>query len=96
VKRSPDDEGWCTVSTVGVEDVRRLLDADDEDPIIVLLQGKARVIAASEQDADEYRGALFVASRRSVLEQGGHPGDSEPELARIATILSDMADRLGA
>jgi hypothetical protein len=84
------------VSTVDVATVRRLLESDDEDPVVVLLRGKPLVIAAREQDSEEYRGALLVASRRGVLDQTGDPGDSEPELARIATILSDMADRLGA
>ncbi|GAB1513161.1 hypothetical protein [Actinophytocola sp. KF-1] len=50
------------------------------------------MIAARDQDAGEYRGALFVASRRSVLAQAGDPPDPE----RLAAILSDMADRLGA
>jgi hypothetical protein len=84
------------VSTVDVATVRRLLESDDEDPVVVLLRGKPLVIAAREQDSEEYRGALLVASRRGVLDQTGDPGDSGPELARIATILSDMADRLGA
>jgi hypothetical protein len=30
------------------------------------------------------------------MEQTGDPGDSPPNLERLATILSDMADRLGA
>ncbi len=84
------------MSTVGVDAVKRLLESDREDPVLVLLQGRPRVIAAHEQDAEEYRGALFVASRRSVLEQTGDPGDSPPELERLAAVLSDMADRLGA
>lgn len=84
------------MSTVDVDDVRRLLKSDHEDPVLVLRQGQPRVIAAHDQEAEEYRGALFVASRRSILEQTGNPGDSPPELERLATILSDMADRLGA
>ena len=83
------------MSTVDVDDVKRLMTAEHEDPVLVLLRGRPRVIAAGDQDAEEYRGALFVASRRSVLEQTGDPGDSPPELERIAAILSDMADRLG-
>jgi hypothetical protein len=88
--------GWCTVSTVGVDHVKQLLESDDEDPIVVLLRGRPLVIAASEQDTEEYRGALFVASRRGVLDQVGDPGSSQPELERLATILNDMVDHLGA
>ena len=84
------------MNTVDVDDVRRLMTSEHEDPVLVLLQGQARVIAADDEDDDEHRGALFVASRRSVLDQFGDPGDSPPELARLATILSGMADRLGA
>ena len=72
------------------------MESDHDDPVLVLLHGQPRVIDAQDQDAEENRGALFVASRRSVLEQTGDPGDSPPELSRIATILSDMADRFGA
>ncbi len=84
------------MSTVDVDDVKRLMQSDHEDPVLVLLRGQPRVIAAQDQDTEENRGALFVASRRSVLEQAGDPGESAPELASIATMLSDMADRLGA
>ena len=84
------------MSTVDVDDVRRLLESGHEDPVLVLVRGRPQVIAAHEQDTEEYRGGLFIASRRSVLEQSGDPGDSPQELERLATILSDMADRLGA
>lgn len=84
------------MSTVDIDDVKQLMTSGHEDPVLVLLQGQPRVIAAHEQDAEENRGALFVASRRSVLEQTGDPGDSPQELERLATILSDTADRLGA
>ncbi|MBB4906124.1 hypothetical protein [Actinophytocola algeriensis] len=84
------------MTTVDVEVVERLLKSEVEDPVVVLLQGQPQVIAAHEQDTEEYRGALFVASRRSLLDQLGDPRDSPPELERIAAILSDMADRLGA
>jgi hypothetical protein len=84
------------VTTVDVDDVQRLLGSDHDDPVLVLLEGRPQVIAAADQDAEEYRGALFIASRRSVLDQSGDPGNSAPELERLATILSDMADRLGA
>jgi hypothetical protein len=92
----PNGKGWCTVSTVDVDDVKRLLVSDHEDPVLVLLQGKTRVIPAREQETEEYHGALFVASRSNLLDQVGDPGDSPPELERLAAILSDMADRLRA
>ncbi len=84
------------MSTVDVDDVKRLMASDHEDPVLVLLHGQPRVIDAQDQDAEENRGALFVASRRGVLEQAGAPGNAPAELERIATVLSDMADRLGA
>jgi hypothetical protein len=81
--------------TVTVDDVRRLFAAEVDDPVLVLRAGRAEVIDAGEQQSDEYRGSLFIASRRVLLEQTGAPADSEPELRRLAATLSEMADRLG-
>jgi hypothetical protein len=83
------------MGTVDVEDVRQLLNSDEEDPVLVLRQGKPLVIPAGRQEADEYRGSLFIASRRSILHQTGQQGTSLPELERLAAVLSEMADRLG-
>lgn len=82
------------MSTIDVSDVRRLLDSDQEDAVLVLRAGTAHVIAGQEQESPEYRGTLFLTSRRALLEQAGEP-ESEPELERLATMLSEMADRLG-
>ena len=79
------------MATVGVDDVRRLLHSDQEDAVLVLLQGRPVVITAREQETDAYRGALFIASRRNLLDQG-----SAADVERLAAVLSDMADRLGA
>jgi hypothetical protein len=84
------------MSTVEAADVRRLLDSDREDPVLVLVRGRAEVIAAGEQDTDEYRGALLITSRRTLLEQAGNQRDSLPDEEHLATTLSEMADRLGA
>ena len=84
------------MSTVDVEDVQRLLDSEHENPVMVLRQGKALVIPAGEQESDDYRGTLFLTSRRTLLEQAGPQGDSPPDLERLAVTLSAMADQLGA
>ncbi|MFC4852774.1 hypothetical protein [Actinophytocola glycyrrhizae] len=84
------------MSTVDVDDVRQLLDSDQEDPVMVLRQGKPLVIPAREQEAEEYRGTLFLTSRRTLLDQAGQQGTSLPEMQRLAVTLSAMADQLGA
>jgi hypothetical protein len=82
-------------ATIEATDVRRLLDSDLSDPVLVLRAGKPHVIASADQDSEEYRGTLFIASRRALLEQTGDPGDSPQELERLAAVLTQMADRLG-
>lgn len=82
------------MSTIDVSDVRRLLDSDQEDAVLVLREGAPHVIPSAEQDSPDYRGTLFLTSRRALLDQAGEP-ESEPELERLATMLSEMADRLG-
>jgi NADH dehydrogenase len=84
------------MSTVDVTDVQQLLDSTQEDPVLVLRQGKPMVIAAHEQEADEYRGSLFLTSRRTLLGQAGQQGGSQPDMERLAAALSAMADQLGA
>jgi hypothetical protein len=84
------------MGTVDVAVVQQLLESDQEDPVLVLLRGKPVVIAAAEQDAGEYRGALFLTSRRTLVEQAGRQGTSLPDRERLAATLSEMADLLGA
>jgi hypothetical protein len=84
------------MGTVDAVVVQRLLESDQEDPVLVLLRGKPVAIAAGEQDTDEYRGALFLTSRRTLVEQAGRQGDSLPDRERLAAALSEMADLLGA
>jgi hypothetical protein len=84
------------MGTVDAVVVRRLLESDQEDPVLVLLRGKPVVIAASEQDTDEYRGALFLTSRRTLVEQAERQGTALPDRESLAAALSEMADLLGA
>ncbi len=81
--------------TIESDDVRRLLDADD-DAVLVLIEGRALVIGRSELDDDAHRGALEVISRAELLERVGRGADlSEDDLTRQAAILDAEVSELG-
>ncbi|WP_423509519.1 hypothetical protein [Streptomyces xinghaiensis] len=45
------------------EHVRDLLRSPDQQPVLVLLEGREQVVPAAELDGDRYRGALEIISR---------------------------------
>lgn len=55
----------------------------------------AHVIAAAEQDSVDYRGALFLTSRETLVDHAGDGAGSDSELERSAAMLTELADRLG-
>lgn len=83
------------MATIGAQDVRRLVTSDQQDPTLIVLEGAAHVVPATELDTDRYRGALVITSRESLLEQiaGQEPSDSELEL--LAANLNTEVDHLG-
>ncbi|MGB6050041.1 MAG: hypothetical protein WBG14_04170 [Rhodococcus sp. (in: high G+C Gram-positive bacteria)] len=81
--------------TISIEDVRRLLDADD-DSVLVLIEGRAEVITGGEVDDDEHRGALEVISRAALLERTGGTDLSDHELTEQAAALDTEVSELGA
>jgi hypothetical protein len=81
--------------TISPNDVRRLLDAADSDSLLVLIEGRAEVIAAAALDSDDFRGALTVTSRQKLLDQVGSSTPSEHELAEQAGILDAAISTLG-
>jgi NADH dehydrogenase len=79
--------------TVSAEDVRSLLDADG-DAVLVLIEGRADVVARDQLSSDQYQGALEVISRAELADRvGAEPSDDE--VAKQAAILDAEVSELG-
>lgn len=72
-------------------DLRRLLDSDLPDPVLVLREGRAEVVPAAERE----RAGLEVVSREAFLRQAATTTFTDAELDRRATNLSSTVNRLG-
>lgn len=81
--------------TIGADDVRQLLASQDADTALVVIEGRAAVIAASELNSAEYRGALQVATRQELVQRVGHAELSDRELAEQAEELDTAVRNLG-
>jgi hypothetical protein len=80
---------------IGPADVRRLMEADDPDPALVIYQGRAAVIPAGDLTADRYPGALLITSRQAVLDILGRHVTSERDIEQLAANLDVTASELG-
>ncbi len=81
--------------TVSVDDVRRLLSADDPKALLVLLEGRTEVVSPDQLDSADYRGALRVAAAEEIIERTGGTDLSERELAEQAENLDAAVRNLG-
>lgn len=81
--------------TISPNDVRRLLDATDPDPVLVLVEGRAEVISAAALDSDDFRGAVTVTSRQKLIDQIGSAEPSEHEVNEQAGLLDATISNLG-
>ncbi len=81
--------------TISPDDVRRLLDSDDAEAVLVLVEGRTAVISPAALDSDEFRGALTCASRAQVVETLGSADPSEHELAEQAATIDAAIGNLG-
>lgn len=79
---------------ISTDDVRRLLEIDDDDAVLVVIEGRAEVIAAGELESEQYRGALEVLRRDDLVDRiGTEP--SERELQEQAATLDAEVSELG-
>ncbi|WP_406815322.1 hypothetical protein [Mycobacterium sp. M23085] len=81
--------------TIGPADVRRLLDSPDADAALVVIEGRAAVVAPVDLDSPEYRGALQIATRQELVQRVGHAELSERELTEQAEELDTALRNLG-
>jgi hypothetical protein len=81
--------------TIGADDVRRLLASQDADAALVVLEGRAAVVAPADLDSEEFRGALQIATREELVQRVGHAELSDRELAEQAEELDTAVRNLG-
>jgi hypothetical protein len=76
--------------------VRELLAAREDSATLVLLEGRAKVIAAAERNTDLYAGAVDVMSGAELARRIGTDPPSDRELDMLAGTLNTMVAQLGA
>jgi hypothetical protein len=80
--------------TISTDDVRRLLQSDEPDSVLVLVEGRTEVIAARRLASEAYRGALEVVSRDELVKRLG-AAPSEHDLAEQAALLDSAISEMG-
>jgi hypothetical protein len=79
---------------ISIEDVRKLLETEDSDAVLVFIEGRAEVINEGDLDSDQYRGALRVIDRSDLVDRlSAEP--SEHELAEQAGQLDSQISEMG-
>jgi hypothetical protein len=80
--------------TISIDEVRRLLQSDEPDSVLVLVEGRTEVIGAGRLASEQYRGALEVISRDDLVKRLGD-APSEHDLAEQAALLDSAISELG-
>jgi hypothetical protein len=81
--------------TVNADDVRRLLDSQEPDAVLVLVEGRVEVVTPAELDSADYRGAFQITTREDLVQLTGGATLSENELAQQADDLDTAVRNLG-
>jgi hypothetical protein len=80
--------------TISSDDVRRLLQSDESDSVLVLVEGRTEVVGAGQLASDRYRGALEVISRDDLTKRLGD-APSEHDVAEQAALLDSAVSEMG-
>ena len=80
---------------ISADDVRHLLHDENADAVLVVIEGRATVIAQSETDSPQYRGALQVITRDDLLQRIGAADLSDRVFEEQAAILDTTVAELG-
>ncbi len=80
---------------ISTDDVKRLLQDDDPEAMLVLIGGRAEVIKPRDTESSQYRGALQVVSRDDLIKRTGGADLSDHDLAEQAALLDATVSELG-
>jgi hypothetical protein len=83
------------MTEISPQDLRRLLEAQQKDAVLVLIEGRIDVIGAGQLASDEYRGALEVVTQEDLVRRLGE-APSEHDFAEQAAALDTAISELGA
>jgi hypothetical protein len=83
------------MSVISADDIRRLLEDEQADALLVLVEGRSEVISQHETDSPRYRGALQVITRDDLLHRIGGSDLSDRVIEEQATILDATVSELG-
>jgi hypothetical protein len=72
-------------------DLRRLLDSELPDPVLVLHEGRAEVVAANDRE----RAGLEIISRAELRRRAGRTSFTDAELEQHAAHLATAVNNLG-
>ena len=79
---------------ISTDDVRRLLQAEGKDAVLVVIEGRTEVIGGGQLESEQYRGALEVVTRDDLVARvGAQPSDRE--LEEQASTLDAEVSQLG-
>jgi hypothetical protein len=81
--------------TITEDDVQRLLDAQTDDSVLVLHEGRTLVLPAADLATDRYAGAFRLAARSDIVQEAGSETLSEHERKQIAARLDTEVSTLG-
>jgi len=77
------------------DDLQRLMEAEQNDAVLVMVEGRVDVIGAGQLASPEYRGALEVIARDELARRLGD-APSEHDFAEQAGVLDAAISDLGA
>ena len=80
--------------TISPDDVRRLLQSDEPDSVLVLVEGRTEVIGAGQLASEQFRGALEVIARDDLMKRLGE-APSEHDVSEQAALLDTAVNELG-
>ncbi|MFJ8363722.1 hypothetical protein [Streptomyces sp. NPDC093984] len=76
--------------------IRELLGAQDDDAALILVQGRAEVVNATEHAECRDAGAAVLMTKGELLDRLGTSAPTERDLLLVAPALRDMVGKLGA
>lgn len=78
---------------ISAEDVRGLLRSEENNAVLVVVEGRVEVIGAGQLASADYRGALEVVSRDDLVQRiGENPSEREidEQAAQLDTAVSEL------
>ncbi|GAB3213401.1 hypothetical protein SAMN02745673_01402 [Marinactinospora thermotolerans DSM 45154] len=83
------------MSVIRAEHVEELVKRTDPSPLLVVLEGRARVVSRDQLEEPEHKGALVVADRDEILGGRGAEEVTRADAEALARRLDSAVGELG-